>query len=117
MKTVPRSRSYAGFQRADYPDSQQVNPDVNYEPMVSDASSHTLSVGIGVSYKENGRCVDLVTCGSEGGFFSKNVLGIDASYQALMFETRTETGNPNSTVDGTCEPTTDAGSMTVRVNF
>lgn len=39
------------------------------------------------------------------------------AYQALLFESRTVTGNPNHTVNGTYQTITHAGSMTMRVNF
>ncbi|MBX3304118.1 MAG: hypothetical protein KF693_18040 [Nitrospira sp.] len=67
--------------------------------------------------KETGRFFGLLTCGSEAGFFVRKALGIDVAYQALLFESRTVTGSPNPTVNGTYETTTHASSMTMRVNF
>jgi long-chain fatty acid transport protein len=89
---------------------------VNDNPTAPDTVSHTLSVGIGLLCKESGRFIGLLTYGSKGGFFGRKALGIDVSHQALPFESRTVTGNPNST-NGTYETTTHAGSMTMQVNI
>lgn len=103
--------------RAGYLHSQQAIPDVNYNPAAPDAPVHVLSAGIGFLCKENGRFFGLLTCGSEGGFLGRKALGIDMAYQALLFESRTVTGSPNPTVNGTYQTTTHAGSITMRVNF
>ena len=58
-----------------------------------------------------------LTCGGESGLFGRKALGIDVAYQALLFESRAVTGNPNPTVNGTYQTTTHAGSVTMRVNF
>jgi long-chain fatty acid transport protein len=49
--------------------------------------------------------------------FRQEALGIDVSCQALLFESRTVTGNPNPTVNGIYQTSTHVGSMTMRVNF
>lgn len=103
--------------RTGYLLSQQVTPDVNFNPAAPDAPSHTLSAGVGFLCKENGNFLGLVTCGSEGGFFGRKALGIDLAYQAWLTESRTVTSNPNPTVNGTYQTTTHVGSMTMRINF
>ncbi|NGZ11800.1 MAG: hypothetical protein CV088_20935 [Nitrospira sp. LK70] len=103
--------------RTGYLHSQQAIPDVNYNPAAPDARSHTLSVGVGFLCKENGRFLGLLTCGSKAGFLGRNALGIDMVYQALLFESRTVTGSPNPTVNGTYQTTTHTGSVTTRGNF
>lgn len=103
--------------RTGYLHSQQAIPDVNFNPAAPDAQSHTLSVGVGFLCKENGRFLGLLTCGSGAGFFGRKALGIDLAYQALLFESRTVTGNPNPTVNGTYQTTTHVGAITMRVNF
>jgi long-chain fatty acid transport protein len=50
-------------------------------------------------------------------FLRRKALGIDVAYQALLFESRTVTGNPNPTVNGSYQTTTHVGSLTMRVNF
>jgi long-chain fatty acid transport protein len=45
--------------RTGYLHSQQVTPDVNFNPAAPDAPSHTLSVGVGLLCKENGRFLGL----------------------------------------------------------
>jgi hypothetical protein len=44
-------------------------------------------------------------------------MGLDPSYQALVFDDRTVTGSPNPTVNGTYSTLTQAGSVTFRVQF
>jgi long-chain fatty acid transport protein len=39
------------------------------------------------------------------------------SYQALVFDSRTVTGNPNPTVNGTYGTTQHAGGVTFRATF
>ncbi|MGE3979557.1 MAG: OmpP1/FadL family transporter [Nitrospira sp.] len=103
--------------RTGYLHSQQVTPDTNFNPAAPDAPSHTLSVGVGLLCKGTGRFLGLLTCGSEAGFFGRKALGIDLAYQAWLVESRTVTGSPNPTVNGTYQTATHVGSMTMRVNF
>ena len=103
--------------RTGYLHSQQVTPDVNFNPVAPDAPSHTLSVGVGLLCKEKGRFLGLLACGSETGFFGRKALGIDLAYQAWLIESRTITGNPNPTVNGTYRTSTHVGSATFRINF
>jgi long-chain fatty acid transport protein len=103
--------------RTGYLHSPQVTPDVNFNPAAPDAPSHTLSVGVGLFCKDNGRFLGLLTCGSETGFFGRKALGIDLAYQAWLVESRTVTGSPNPTVNGTYQTNTHVGSITMRINF
>lgn len=103
--------------RTGYMHSQSAIPDVNFNPAAPDSTVHILSAGVGFLCKEHGRFLGLLECGSEAGFFGRNALGIDLAYQALLFNSRTVTGSPNPTVNGTYDTTTHAGSLTMRVNF
>lgn len=76
-----------------------------------------IRLSVALLCKENGNFLGLLTCGSEAGFFSRKALGIDVAYQALLFESRTVTGNLNPTVNGTYQTTIHAGAITMRVNF
>ncbi|MDF0675560.1 MAG: hypothetical protein P0120_14655 [Nitrospira sp.] len=77
----------------------------------------TSPTGVSTRNEQHGRFLGLLTCRSEAGFFGRKALGIDVAYQALLFESRTVTGNPNPTVNGTYQTTTHAGSITMRGNF
>ena len=44
-------------------------------------------------------------------------MGMDLAYQAFLFDTRTVTGSPNPTVNGTYRTTNHAGAVTFRVGF
>lgn len=44
-------------------------------------------------------------------------MGLDLSYQALVFDSRTVTGNLNPTVNGTYRTINHAGGVTFRVSF
>jgi long-chain fatty acid transport protein len=103
--------------RTGYLHSEQVTPDANFNPATPDAPSHTLSIGIGFLCTGAGRFLGLLTCGTKEGFFGRKALGIDLAYQAWLVDSRTVTGSPNPTVNGTYQTTTHVGAMTMRVNF
>lgn len=44
-------------------------------------------------------------------------IGLDVFYQVFIFDTRTVTGSPNPSVNGTYHTTNHAGGLTMRVNF
>jgi long-chain fatty acid transport protein len=97
--------------------SQQAIPDVNFNPAAPDGPSHTLSVGGGFLLHRDRTISRLFDLWIRGGILRQEGFGIDVAYQALLFESRTVTGNPNPTVNGTYQTTTHAGSVTMRVNF
>lgn len=92
-------------------------PDVNDTATAPDTASHILSVGIGFLCKESQTFIGLLTYGAETGFGDRKALGIDLADQAWLVESRTFTGSPNPTVNGTYQTTTHVGWMTMRVNF
>jgi long-chain fatty acid transport protein len=103
--------------RTGYMHSPSAIPDVNFNPAAPDSEVHIVSAGVGLLCKGQGQFWGLLACGSEAGVFGRTALGIDLAYQALLFESRTVTGSPNPTVNGTYQTTTHAGSITLRVNF
>lgn len=54
---------------------------------------------------------------AEKSLFAKSAIGLDLFYQAFVLDTRTVTGSPNPTVNGTYHTTNHAGGATFRVNF
>jgi hypothetical protein len=80
-------------------------------------SPHIVSAGVGLLCKGQGQFLGLLACGAEAGVFGRTALGIDLTYQALLFESRMVTASPNPTVNGTFQTTTHAGAITLRVNF
>jgi long-chain fatty acid transport protein len=79
---------------------------------------NVLSAGVGSLCHAGGKFFGLISCtDAEKGFFSKRSMGIDLSYQAFLFDTRTVTGSPNPTVNGTYRTTNYVGGITLRMQF
>jgi len=104
--------------------SQNAVPDATFSPGVPDADNYSISVGLGLLCKEKGRFFGVIPCGNSGGsrFLPKGI-GLDLAYQALLYETRTVTGNtdplgvPSTVVNGTYQTTFQVGSINLRLNF
>jgi len=104
--------------RGGYFYSQNAVPDSTFNPAVPDADQHSISMGLGLLCKGNGMFLGVIGCGSSGGgMLSPRAIGIDIAYQALLYENRTISGNPNPTVNGTYQTTYHVGSVNLRVNF
>jgi long-chain fatty acid transport protein len=79
---------------------------------------HVASIGVGFLCHAGGKFFGLISCADQQpGFFSKHSMGLDLSYQALRFDTRTVTGSPNPTVNGTYRTTQNVGGVTFRTTF
>ena len=92
--------------------------DFSFDPAYPDSDVNVASVGVGFLCHAGGRFLGLVSCGeSDSGMLTRKTMGIDLSYQALVFDSRTVTGSPNPTVNGTYSTTNHAGSVTFRVSF
>jgi long-chain fatty acid transport protein len=107
--------------RGGYWHSQTPIPDSSFLPTIPDADQHALSVGVGVLCKTNGRFLGLIQCGGEGRFRPK-AIGLDLAYQAIIYETRTVSGNQNpvaipGVVNGTYQTNLHVGMLNLRVNF
>jgi long-chain fatty acid transport protein len=109
--------------RGGYWHSQNAVPDSSFSPTVPDADNHSISVGLGLLCKENGRFLGLVPCGHSGGSpFRPSAIGLDLAFQTLLYETRTVAGNQNpvaipGVVNGTYQTAWYIGAVNLRVNF
>ncbi|HJU04009.1 MAG TPA: outer membrane protein transport protein, partial [Nitrospiraceae bacterium] len=83
--------------RGGYWNSQAPSPDSSFNPAIQDADNHSISVGLGFLCKGGGRFLGLFECGrADGGSkFRPTAVGLDLAYKALLYETRTVTGNQN----------------------
>lgn len=109
--------------RGGYWYSESPIPDPAYNPTVPDADNHSLSVGLGLLCKAGGMLLGLMNCGTadEHSLLPKGI-GLDLAYKALLYETRTVSGNMNpvslpGVVDGRYATTFHAGSINLRVDF
>lgn len=104
--------------RTGYMRSQTPVSDLNFDPAFADNDAHVVSAGVGFLCHAGGKFFGLIACADEDkGLFAKRSMGMDLSYQAFLFDTRTVTGSPNPTVNGTYRTTNHAGGVTFRVSF
>jgi long-chain fatty acid transport protein len=109
--------------RAGYWHSQTPIPDSSFLPTIPDADQHAISVGMGFLCKDTGRFFGVIECGkAERGVLRPTAIGLDLAYQAILYETRTVTGNLNpvaipGVVNGTYQTTFHVGMINLRVNF
>lgn len=109
--------------RGGYWNSQSPTPDSSFNPSVPDADNNAISVGLGLLCKEGGKFLGLFECGRSGGsWYAPKAIGLDLAYKALIYETRTVSGNANpiaipGSVNGTYQTTYHVGSINLRVNF
>ncbi|MER3424954.1 MAG: long-chain fatty acid transporter, partial [Nitrospiraceae bacterium] len=97
--------------------SQTPIPESTFDPRVPDSDNHNISIGAGLLCKEQAKFLGIIPCGSEGGLLKTKAVGIDVAYQAIIYETRTVTGNNNPTVNGTYNTILHTGVVNLRVNF
>ena len=92
--------------------------DLSFDPAFPDNDVHVASVGIGFLCHAGGKFFGIIACAESGnGFMTKKTMGLDLSYQALVFDSRTVVGSLNPTVNGTYRTTQHVGGVTFRVNF
>ncbi len=109
--------------RAGYWFSESPIPDRAYNPAVPDSNNHALSVGLGLSCHRGGQFLGIIPCGSElATWWAPKGLGLDLAYKALLYETRTVSGNANpvavpAAIDGTYRTTFHIGSINLRLDF
>jgi long-chain fatty acid transport protein len=108
--------------RGGYWYTQTPIPDSSFSPVVPDTDSHAISVGLGLLCQGQGRFLGLIECGSAGSRWLPKGIGLDLAYQALLYETRTVTGNQqplaiSGSVNGTYQTTFHVGLVNLRVNF
>jgi long-chain fatty acid transport protein len=115
---LPLLPSWEVALRGGYLFSQTPVPDLTFNPAVPDADHHGVAIGLGATCKEGGLLFGLLPCQGIGfGSVKTQSVGIDVAYQALLYESRTITGNLNPTVNGTYHSTLHVGAVNVRVNF
>lgn len=115
---VPGHDAWSVALRAGYLRSDTPVPDANFNPLVPDANTNVVTVGLGLFCHAGGQFLSVIDCGSSGnGLLGRKGLALDLAYQALLFEPRTVTGSPNPTVNGTYQSTTHIGTVSWRVNF
>jgi long-chain fatty acid transport protein len=87
-------------------------------PVVPDENAHILSWGIGLTCRRPGRFIGMVSCGgTTDNRFGLKSIGLDLAYQAMFFESRLITGNPNPAVNGQYDRRSDVGTVTLRLNY
>jgi long-chain fatty acid transport protein len=111
---LERLRDWEIALRGGYWRSQTPVPDATFNPAVPDSDHHNISIGAGMLCKERGRFLGLIPC---SGVLKTTAIGLDVSYQTVIYETRTIAGNINPTVNGTYNTLLHVGSVSVRVNF
>jgi long-chain fatty acid transport protein len=101
--------------RAGYMHQQAQVPDFTFNPGTPAADTHIPSVGFGLTCHKDGmlfghRCGDL-------GWPKFTSIGMDVSYQAVIYESRAVSGNRNPTVNGRYDTLSHVGGMSVRLTF
>jgi long-chain fatty acid transport protein len=104
--------------RGGYMNQQTQIPDRTFNPAIASANAHIPSFGLGFLCKEAGSVLGLFKCGEVGiGAIKTKAIGLDLSYNAILYETRTIAANLNPTVNGTYQSYVHSGGVTLRVNF
>lgn len=109
--------------RGGYWFSQNAVPNSSFTPTVPDADNHSISTGLGLLCKGKGHFLGLFPCGkSADEWYRPSAIGLDLAFQALLYESRTVTGNQNpvaipGSVNGNYQTTWYIGSLNLRVNF
>ncbi|HMU54402.1 MAG TPA: outer membrane protein transport protein [Nitrospira sp.] len=104
--------------RAGYTNQQAQMPDVSFDPGVPSADVNIVGGGVGFLCHAGGALLGLVRCGERDvGSVRIRGIGLDLSYQASLYETRTIAGNRNPTVNGTYRTTLHTGGLSLRLLF
>ncbi len=115
---ITSTRGWDVALRTGYIRSHSPVTDLSFDPSLADSDVHIATGGIGFLCHAGGKLFGLIACAdAENGLFARSAIGLDLFYQALVFDTRTVTGSPNPTVNGTYHTTNHAGGATFRLNF
>jgi long-chain fatty acid transport protein len=99
--TIPDHPAWSVKLRGGYHHAGQAIPDRNFDPAISDAELNVIAMGFGLGCHSGGFFLGFIPCDqSVEGRFDRRSLSIDFSYQALFFNSRNVTGNPNPAVNG-----------------
>jgi long-chain fatty acid transport protein len=110
--------------RGGYWFSESPMPDQTYNPTFpADADNHSLSLGLGLTCRGQGKFLGFIDCNSGTGhsFWPKSI-GMDFAYQAILYEERTVTGATNpvaipGVLNGTYDTTFHVGAINIRLGF
>ena len=102
--------------RSGYTRTENPVPDRTFNPATISLSAHTLSVGVGLLCKGQGKLFGLIPCSGESALWPKGI-GLDLAYQEWFYDPRTVTGNLNPTVDGTYHAFLHLGTFSIRYLF
>jgi long-chain fatty acid transport protein len=103
--------------RGGYMNLQTQVPDLTFNPGTPSANTHVPSVGMGFTCKERGSIFG-VKCASLGiGKLKPKAVQFNVSYQAVIYEVRTITGNQNPTVNGRYDTFIHEAGLSLRFNY
>jgi len=104
--------------RAGFMNIETQMPDNNFNPGIPSADQYIPSFGVGFTCKENGSFLGLTKCGNMGIGVKPKAIGLDLSYQAVFYETRTVSNvTYNPAVNGTYKTMIHAGGVSIRIDF
>lgn len=99
--------------RGGYTRTQDPVPDQTFNPGTISLTANTISIGGGFLCREGGRFLGMIPCGGASWLLPK-AIGVDAAYQAWIYESRTVAGNLNPTVDGNYRASVQVGIVSLR---
>lgn len=103
--------------RAGYFYSRAAVPNVNFTPVVPDENAHVVSAGFGLTCRGSGRFLGLACSSNTDLTVRLRGVGLDLAYQAMFFESRLITNNPNPAINGRWDRRSDVGTVTLRLSF
>ncbi len=94
-------------------------PDANFNPAFPDSNNHTLGIGIGFLCTGKGFFFGLIHCGQDGeGLFVRKGMGLDLSFNTVLWDHRTVTGAPAPLgINGTYKTRTYVGAFIALIKF
>jgi long-chain fatty acid transport protein len=99
--------------RAGYAHAGSAVPDRTFSPAIAESSQNVISTGAGFLCKDKGKFFGLIPCHT----FGAKALGLDMAFTAVLYESRTVTGNQNPTVNGLYQTSLFIGALNLRANF
>lgn len=102
--------------RSGYTRTENPVPAATFNPAVASLAASTISLGGSVLCKGTGRFAGILPCSSKGSSFTK-AIGLDAAYQAWIYEPFSVTGNVNPTVNGTYHAYVHVGVVSFKFLF
>lgn len=115
---IPDAPAWDLAVRSGYIRSHTPVTDLSFDPAYADSDAHVATVGAGFLCRKGGTLLGLIQCASGStGLLARQAFGLDVAYQAIMFDHRTVTQNPNPAVNGNYRSMNHAGSVTFRATF